>query len=180
MRNLAPKSLWTQALVLALAVALAASPAAARPRKGQGRHRGDHRGQEWRRGGDHHHHYAGCGHGSPVYYEGDHDDSHELFLALGLGAVGLTALALFAQPPRPAYGSYGPAYGGYAPAPRAPAPAPIDWNAIDDGVTVVSEGYNERGQFCREFQREIEVGGRLERGYGIACREADGSWRIGR
>jgi surface antigen len=98
-----------------------------------------------------------------------------LLLGLGLGAVGITALALLSQPPRPAY----PAYGGYTAGPPAP-PAPIDWNAVDDGVTVVSEGYDERGNFCREFQKEIRIGGRLERGYGIACLQEDGSWRISR
>src|SRR5262245_23009559 len=92
------KSLWTQALVLALAVALVASPAMARSRKGHGRHRGNHHGQEWRQGGGHHRHHGGCGHGRPVYnfYEDDDDDAGDVFLALGLGAVGLTALALFA------------------------------------------------------------------------------------
>ncbi len=34
------------------------------------------------------------------------------------------------------------------------------------------------GHYCREFQNEIWVGGRLERGYGTACRGPDGSWRI--
>jgi hypothetical protein len=174
MCNPTGKSLWTQALVLALAVALVASPAMARSRKGHGRHRGHSHGQEWRHADGHHRHYPGCGHGRPVYYrDADDDDADDVFLALGLGALGLTALALFAQPPRPAYGAYGSA-------PRAAAPVPIDWNAVDEGVTVVSEGYNARGEFCREFQREIEVGGRLERGFGIACLQEDGSWRIGR
>jgi surface antigen len=45
---------------------------------------------------------------------------------------------------------------------------------------VVSEGYNERGEFCREFQKEIRVGGRIERGWGIACLQEDGSWRVTR
>ncbi len=181
MCNPTRKSLWTQALGLALAVALVASPAMARSRKGHGRHRGHHHGQEWRHGGAHHQHYAGCGHGRPVYnvYEDDDDDADDVFLALGLGALGLTALALFAQPPRSTYAAPAPSYGGYGGYGAVP-PAPIDWNAVDDGVTVVSEGYNDRGQFCREFQREIEVGGRLERGYGIACLQEDGSWRIGR
>jgi hypothetical protein len=172
--------------VLALAATLVASPAMARSRKGHGRHRGHHHGQEWRHGDGHHRHHAGCGHARYVQnvYHDDDDDVDELFLALGLGAVGLTALALFAQAPRPAYGapspgyrSYGPAYGGYG---SAPAPVPIDWNALDGGVTVVSEGYDERGHFCREFQKEIRVGGRVERGFGIACLQEDGSWRIGR
>jgi len=164
------KTPWARALALALAATLVASPALARSRKGHGRHHPHAREREHR---GHHHHYAGCGHAYGVrnvyVHDHDHDDVDGLLLGLGLGAVGVTALALLAQPPRPAYASY-PVYSG--------PPAPIDWNAYDDGVTVVSEGYDDRGRYCREFQKEIRIGGRLERGYGIACREEDGSWRI--
>lgn len=34
------------------------------------------------------------------------------------------------------------------------------------------------GQYCREFQQTITVGGRTEQGYGTACRQPDGSWQI--
>jgi surface antigen len=34
------------------------------------------------------------------------------------------------------------------------------------------------GQDCREFQQTITVGGRTEQGYGTACRQADGAWKI--
>lgn len=34
------------------------------------------------------------------------------------------------------------------------------------------------GQYCREFQQSITVGGRSEQGYGTACRQPDGSWQI--
>jgi surface antigen len=34
------------------------------------------------------------------------------------------------------------------------------------------------GQPCREFTHTILVDGRKERGYGTACREGDGTWRI--
>ena len=37
---------------------------------------------------------------------------------------------------------------------------------------------NETGQNCREFQQTITVGGEEERGYGTACRQSDGSWKI--
>jgi hypothetical protein len=167
------KTAWARALALALAATLVASPALARSKKGHGRHRGHPHAREWQRHGGHRHH-AGCGHVHNVYYRDRDDDVDELLLGLGLGAVGITALALFAQPPRPAYAGYG----GYAS--PAPASVPIDWNAYDDGVAVVSEGYNERGEFCREFQKEIRVGGRIERGWGIACLQEDGSWRVTR
>jgi surface antigen len=35
-----------------------------------------------------------------------------------------------------------------------------------------------RGMYCREFTQEIWIGGRREEGYGTACREPDGSWKI--
>ena len=34
------------------------------------------------------------------------------------------------------------------------------------------------GTPCREFTTEIEVGGETQQGYGTACRQADGSWKI--
>ena len=36
----------------------------------------------------------------------------------------------------------------------------------------------DSGQYCREFQQTITVGGQTEDAYGTACREPDGSWRI--
>jgi len=37
---------------------------------------------------------------------------------------------------------------------------------------------NESGQPCREFQQTIIVNGEEVDGYGTACRQADGSWKI--
>lgn len=34
------------------------------------------------------------------------------------------------------------------------------------------------GQPCREFQQTIVVAGQQQQGYGTACRQPDGSWRI--
>jgi surface antigen len=34
------------------------------------------------------------------------------------------------------------------------------------------------GTPCREFVTEIMVGGKAQQGYGTACRQADGSWKI--
>ena len=31
---------------------------------------------------------------------------------------------------------------------------------------------------CREFVADIKVGGRTEKGVGISCQQADGSWKI--
>lgn len=45
-------------------------------------------------------------------------------------------------------------------------------------VTPVRTFENARGEPCREFQQPIVIGGREEQGYGIACRQPDGTWRI--
>lgn len=37
---------------------------------------------------------------------------------------------------------------------------------------------NDQGQPCREFIKKIIIGGKEEQGYGTACRQADGSWKI--
>jgi surface antigen len=34
------------------------------------------------------------------------------------------------------------------------------------------------GQYCREFTTQINVGGNRESGYGTACRQPDGAWKI--
>ncbi|MCG8358825.1 MAG: glycine zipper 2TM domain-containing protein [Kiloniellales bacterium] len=58
----------------------------------------------------------------------------------------------------------------------------IVWNNPDSGnsgsVTPTRDGVSQSGQYCREFRQTINVGGRTEAGYGTACRQPDGSWRI--
>lgn len=46
--------------------------------------------------------------------------------------------------------------------------------------TITPKGYyrNASGDYCREYTQTIRVGGRTEQGYGTACREPDGTWRI--
>lgn len=34
------------------------------------------------------------------------------------------------------------------------------------------------GQYCREFQQTIVVGGQQQQAYGRACRQPDGTWKI--
>ncbi|MGB4107169.1 MAG: hypothetical protein WBK55_05165 [Alphaproteobacteria bacterium] len=36
----------------------------------------------------------------------------------------------------------------------------------------------EAGEYCREYQKSIRVGGHIESGYGTACMQPDGSWMI--
>ncbi len=57
-----------------------------------------------------------------------------------------------------------------------------EWRNPDTGhygaVTPKPAYQTPQGQYCREYQQTITVGGRTEQGYGTACREPDGSWRI--
>ncbi len=35
-----------------------------------------------------------------------------------------------------------------------------------------------QGQYCREFQQTVTIGGQTQQGYGKACRQPDGTWKI--
>ncbi len=64
----------------------------------------------------------------------------------------------------------------------APIGETIVWNNTDSGnygnVTPIRDGYTGAGRYCREFQTELTIEGRQENGFGTACRQEDGSWRI--
>jgi surface antigen len=65
----------------------------------------------------------------------------------------------------------------------SPVGEPISWNNPDSGnygtVTPIRDGTdNQTGNYCREFQNEVIINGRVEQAYGTACRQPDGSWRI--
>lgn len=58
----------------------------------------------------------------------------------------------------------------------------IAWNNPDSGhygtVTPQPAYQNSTGQYCREFQQTITIGGQREQAYGTACRQPDGTWKI--
>lgn len=64
----------------------------------------------------------------------------------------------------------------------APIGETIRWNNPDSGnygtVTPIRDGTSASGQYCREFQQTIVVGGQVQDGTGIACQQPDGTWRI--
>lgn len=64
----------------------------------------------------------------------------------------------------------------------APVGQSVSWSNPRTGhhgaVTPVREGYASGGAYCREFHQTIYVGGRAQEGYGTACRQPDGAWRI--
>jgi len=49
----------------------------------------------------------------------------------------------------------------------------------NSGWTAPTRTYQRSsGQYCREYQTAVTIHGRVERAYGTACREPDGSWEI--
>ena len=64
----------------------------------------------------------------------------------------------------------------------APIGQRIVWsnpNTGNSGVVVPTrEGRSTNGEYCREFQQTITVGGKTEQGFGTACRQPDGTWKI--
>ena len=65
----------------------------------------------------------------------------------------------------------------------APIGESISWNNPDSGnygtVTPTRAGVDKNsGSACREYQQTIYVGGEQQSGYGTACQQPDGSWKI--
>jgi surface antigen len=65
---------------------------------------------------------------------------------------------------------------------QAPMGQTITWDNPNSGnsgtVTPTREGTAARGDYCREFQQEVTIGGKTEQAYGTACRRPDGSWEM--
>ncbi|MFQ5959595.1 MAG: RT0821/Lpp0805 family surface protein [Alphaproteobacteria bacterium] len=56
------------------------------------------------------------------------------------------------------------------------------WQNPDSGnsgtFTPTQTYQTAQGQYCREYQTTVTVGGQTEEAYGTACRQPDGSWQI--
>jgi surface antigen len=56
------------------------------------------------------------------------------------------------------------------------------WRNPDSGVTgtvtPIRTVEAAPGQYCREYQQTVTVGGKTEEAFGKACRQPDGSWKI--
>jgi surface antigen len=64
----------------------------------------------------------------------------------------------------------------------APAGVGVPWTNPDNGhagtITPVRTYQVADGGYCREYQQVVTVGGQQQQGYGTACRQPDGSWRV--
>lgn len=92
-------------------------------------------------------------------------------------------------PPRHAY-YYGPRY--YHPPPRVVyyhphylpvAPPPVVYVPVPRGPAVAAHPatpvyQTPQGQYCREYQATLNIGGAAQASHGTACLQPDGTWRL--
>lgn len=63
----------------------------------------------------------------------------------------------------------------------APTGNRVKWENPDSGnygYITPTKTIETNNMVCREYQQEIIVGGKKQQGYGRACRQVDGSWKI--
>jgi surface antigen len=64
----------------------------------------------------------------------------------------------------------------------APVGVPIQWSNPHTGnlgaVQTTRDGWTTSGAYCREFQQQVVVAGRVQSAFGQACQQPDGTWRI--
>ena len=64
----------------------------------------------------------------------------------------------------------------------APSGHSVAWHNPDSGhsgtVTPIRTYQRSGGQYCREYQQTIMIGGEKHEAYGTTCRQPDGSWKI--
>lgn len=65
---------------------------------------------------------------------------------------------------------------------NSPSNQTSQWSNPDSGhsgtVTPTKTYQTPEGQYCREYQTTVTVGGETQDAYGTACRQPDGSWQI--
>jgi len=64
-----------------------------------------------------------------------------------------------------------------------PTGQPASWRNPDTGrnyTVTPTKTYKEpdSGQYCREYQTDVIIGGKTEHAYGTACRQPDGTWKV--
>lgn len=56
------------------------------------------------------------------------------------------------------------------------------WRNPDNGhsgsITPVRTYQASSGQYCREYEQTVTIGGQPQKSYGTACRQPDGTWQI--
>ena len=64
----------------------------------------------------------------------------------------------------------------------SPAGSTATWENPDNGhsgtITPTRTYERNTGEYCREYQQTVRVGGNVEEAFGTACRQEDGTWMI--
>jgi surface antigen len=64
----------------------------------------------------------------------------------------------------------------------APSGQSVAWRNPDSGnsgtITPTRTYQTASGQYCREFQQTVTIGGETQQAFGRACRQPNGSWQI--
>lgn len=90
------------------------------------------------------------------------------FVGVSIGLPVFYPAPVYAPPP--VYYAPAPVY--YAPPPPPPPPPAVIYPS--SAASYVAQD----GRTCRQYQTTIMVNGVAERGYGTACLDADGVWRV--
>lgn len=65
---------------------------------------------------------------------------------------------------------------------RVPDGQSVRWQNPDSGrsynVVPTNSWQNAQGRYCREYSATANIGGKLQKTFGTACRQSDGSWQI--
>jgi len=63
-----------------------------------------------------------------------------------------------------------------------PSGSTTTWKNPDSGnsgsVTPIRTYQAGNGQYCREYEQTVTIGGKPQKSYGTACRQPDGSWQL--
>jgi hypothetical protein len=110
----------------------------------------------WKRGHPHgwhkHKHKHRHWRGDDYYYR--HDRTHWNFNFYGAPPVVVERPVIVRQPPIVDY----------------------HYRPIGDERVIIQDNRNNYGSYCREYQTNVYVGGRMQQGFGTACMMPDGSW----
>ncbi|MBI3440872.1 MAG: glycine zipper 2TM domain-containing protein [Proteobacteria bacterium] len=64
----------------------------------------------------------------------------------------------------------------------APVGEKISWKNPDSGHSgtyiATREGADSKGRQCRQYKQTIMIDNKQQKGYGTACQQADGTWKI--
>ncbi|MFN4312558.1 MAG: hypothetical protein ACK4FK_18390 [Ferrovibrio sp.] len=107
--------------------------------------------------------------GPPGHYKHHHRHHHSYYRGSYWGPPAYRPRVVVVTPPPVAY--YAP------PPPVIYAPAPYGGSQIS-AVPASPVYQTVTGQYCREYQAGVTVGGAPQRSYGTACLMPDGSWRV--